>query len=165
MKTSKYSDGQIIGILKQAEAGTPVPELCREHGMSSATFYKWRAKYGGMDASLMARLKEFEDKNQRLMKSMPNSDSSTKSFMKPCKKVVKPSRLQEVALNAVEQTGASIRLACDAAGISETCYRYSPKLSDNIAQIADWLIRLMHNQKKWGFGLCYLFLRNMKGFD
>ena len=67
MKTSKYSDGQIIGILKQAEAGTPVPELCREHGMSSATFYKWRAKYGGMDASLMARLKEFEDKNQRLM--------------------------------------------------------------------------------------------------
>jgi putative transposase len=53
MKTSRYSDSQILAILKQAEAGTPVPELCREHGMSSATFYKWRAKYGGMDASLM----------------------------------------------------------------------------------------------------------------
>lgn len=68
MKKSKYSDSQIMAILKQAEAGTPVPELCREHGMSSATFYKWRAKYGGMDASLMARLKELEEENRRLKK-------------------------------------------------------------------------------------------------
>lgn len=68
MKTSRYSDSQIMAILKQAEAGTPVPELCREHGMSSASFYKWRAKYGGMDASLMARLKELEDENRRLKK-------------------------------------------------------------------------------------------------
>ena len=49
MKTSKYSGSQIMAVLKQAEAGSPVPELCREHGMSSATFYKWRSKYGGMD--------------------------------------------------------------------------------------------------------------------
>src|SRR5690606_41945945 len=55
-------------ILKQAEGGTPVPELCREHGISSATFYKWRSKFGGMDASLMARLKELEDENRRLKK-------------------------------------------------------------------------------------------------
>lgn len=68
MKRSKFSDSQILAILKQAEAGTPVPELCREHAMSSATFYKWRAKYGGMDASLMARLKELEDENRRLKK-------------------------------------------------------------------------------------------------
>lgn len=68
MKTSKFTDSQIMAILKQAEAGTPVPELCREHGMSSATFYKWRAKFGGMDASLMARLKELEAENARLKK-------------------------------------------------------------------------------------------------
>ncbi len=68
MKKSKYSDHQIMAILKQAEAGTPVPDLCREHGMSSATFYKWRAKYGGMDASMIARLKELEDENRRLKK-------------------------------------------------------------------------------------------------
>ncbi|WP_141711996.1 transposase, partial [Aeromonas caviae] len=54
MKTSRFSDAQIIAILKQAESGSPVPELCREHGISSATFYKWRSKFGGMDASLMA---------------------------------------------------------------------------------------------------------------
>lgn len=68
MKKSKYSDSQILAILNQAEAGTPVPTLCREHGMSSATFYKWRAKFGGMDASLMARLKQLETENQRLKK-------------------------------------------------------------------------------------------------
>lgn len=68
MKKSRYSDSQILAILKQAEAGAPVNALCREHGMSSATFYKWRAKFGGMDASLMARLKQLETENQRLKK-------------------------------------------------------------------------------------------------
>lgn len=68
MKKSRYSDSQILSILKQAEAGTPVPELCREHGMSSASFYKWRAKYGGMDALMMSRLKELEAENRRLKK-------------------------------------------------------------------------------------------------
>lgn len=68
MKRSRFSDSQIMAILKQAETGTPVPELCREHGMSNATFYKWRAKYGGMDASMVARLKELETENRRLKK-------------------------------------------------------------------------------------------------
>jgi putative transposase len=68
MKTSRFTDSQIIAILKQAEAGTPVPDLCREHGMSSASFYKWRSKYGGMDAALMTRMKELEAENARLKK-------------------------------------------------------------------------------------------------
>ena len=68
MKKSRYSDSQIMAIIKQADAGTPVPELCREHGMSSASFYKWRTKFGGMDASLMKRMKELEDENRRLKK-------------------------------------------------------------------------------------------------
>ena len=73
MKKSSYSDSQILAILKQAEAGTPVPTLCREHGMSSATFYKWRAKYGGMDASLMKRMRELEDENRRLKKLLADT--------------------------------------------------------------------------------------------
>jgi putative transposase len=69
MKTSRYSDSQIMAILKQNETGISVSDLCREHGMSSASFYKWRAKYGGMDTSLMKRMKELEDEN-RLLKKM-----------------------------------------------------------------------------------------------
>ena len=68
MKKSRYSDSQIMIMLKQGEAEIPVPELCREHGMSTATFYKWRSRYGGMDASMMSRLKELEDENRRLKK-------------------------------------------------------------------------------------------------
>ena len=68
MKRSRYSDSQFISILNQAEAGTPVNELCWEHGMSDAPFYKWRAEFGGMDVSMMARLKELEDENRRLKK-------------------------------------------------------------------------------------------------
>jgi len=60
MKKSRYTDSQILSILKQNEAGMSVPDLCREHGMSDVTFYNWRAKYGGMDASLMKRLKELK---------------------------------------------------------------------------------------------------------
>jgi putative transposase len=68
MKKSRFSEHKIMSILKQAEGGVPVAELCREHGMSSASFYKWRAKYGGMDASMMARMKELEAENKRLKK-------------------------------------------------------------------------------------------------
>jgi len=68
MKRSRFTDSQIMTILKQAENGLPVTELCREHGMSSAAFYKWRSKFGGMDTSMMSRLRELEEENRRLKK-------------------------------------------------------------------------------------------------
>lgn len=79
--------------------------------------------------------------------------------------MVKPSRRREMAQQAVADRRLSIRAACAAFSISETCYRYQPKLSDENAEIADWLVRLTHNQKDWGFGLCRDYLRNVKGFD
>tara|TARA_B110000116_G_C16567339_1_gene460299 strand:- start:401 stop:718 length:318 start_codon:yes stop_codon:yes gene_type:complete len=66
MKTARYSDARIMGILKQAEGGVPVSELCREHGMSSASFYKWRAKFGGMDASMVSEMRAMSEENRRL---------------------------------------------------------------------------------------------------
>jgi putative transposase len=66
MKKARYTESQIFKILKEAESGIPVPELCRKHGMSDASFYKWRAKYGGMDLSNMTRLRELEEENRRL---------------------------------------------------------------------------------------------------
>ena len=66
MKTNRYTEAQILAILRQAEGGMPVAELCRAHGMSSASFYKWRAKYGGMDASLISEMKAMAEENRRL---------------------------------------------------------------------------------------------------
>ena len=68
MKTNRYSDPLILSILRQAEDGVAVAELCREHGMSNASFYKWRAKFGGMDASMITQMKSIEDENRRLKK-------------------------------------------------------------------------------------------------
>ena len=68
MKKSRFSDSQIIAALKRVEAGLSVADLCRELGVSAAAVYKWRAKFGGMDASMMARMKELELENQRLKK-------------------------------------------------------------------------------------------------
>ena len=68
MKRSKFTDSQIMDALKRVDAGLAVPEVCRELGISTATFYKWRAKYGGMDTSMMARRKELEAENARLKK-------------------------------------------------------------------------------------------------
>ena len=66
MKNGRFSDAQIMAVLKKAEGGVPVSELCREHGMSSASFYKWRAKFGGMDASLISEMKDMAEENRRL---------------------------------------------------------------------------------------------------
>ncbi len=66
MKKSRFTDSQIMDVLKRAEAGIAVPDLCRELGVSTATFYKWRARYGGMDTSMMSKLKALEEENRRL---------------------------------------------------------------------------------------------------
>ncbi len=66
MRKTRFTEPQIMAVLRQAEGGISVPELCREHGISSASFYKWRAKYGGMDASMMSQMKALEDETRRL---------------------------------------------------------------------------------------------------
>lgn len=83
MRKSRYSDSQIMKILKLNESGVSVPDLCREHGMSTAMFYKWRAKFGGMDASMMKRLKELKDENRRLKKIYAEERPKQRFVRKP----------------------------------------------------------------------------------
>lgn len=141
-----------------------MPELCRELGISSATFYKWRAKYGGLDVSMMARMKELEAENARLKKMYAEERLKADSEGVPGKKVGRPSRRREMAKEVVAGKRISIRLACDIFQVSETWYRYSAKKNAENGEIADWLMRLTDNHRNWGFGLCFLYLRNVKGF-
>ena len=78
--------------------------------------------------------------------------------------MVRPARRRELAQRAVTESGVSVRIACLAFRISETCYRYVAKAEPENAVIADWLLRLTENNRNWGFGLCFLYLRNVKGF-
>ncbi len=68
MKRSRFTESQTIGILRSVEAGESIVGLCRQHGVSDATFYKWRSKYGGMDVSMMKRMKDLEEENRCLKK-------------------------------------------------------------------------------------------------
>ena len=68
MRKSRFTEAQIMGVLRQAEGGLAVADLCREHAISTATFYKWRSKFGGMDASMISEMKGIEDENRRLKK-------------------------------------------------------------------------------------------------
>jgi putative transposase len=111
MNKSRFTDSQIIEAIKRAESGESVQGLCRELGTSQATFYKWRSKYGGMDTSLMARMKELEAECAQLRKMY------------------------------VEE-----------------------KLKAENEEIANWLLRLTDNHRRWGFMLCFLYLRNVRGF-
>jgi len=99
MKKSRFTDSQIIDTLKRAEAGLAVPDLCRELGISSATFYKWRARYGGMDISLMARMKELEAENSqfssRSLGTRENSRALSVMSIAPC------ARLRRWCLTAI----------------------------------------------------------------
>jgi putative transposase len=87
MRKSKFTESQIFNILKQAEAGISVVDICREHGIGNATFYKWRAKYGGMDTSMMKRLKELEDENQRLKRMYAHAAMDNEILKETLKKL------------------------------------------------------------------------------
>ena len=101
MRKSKFTDSQIMDAVKRVEAGFGVPDICRELGISTATFYKWRAKYGGIDVSMISRMKELEEENRRFKK-----------------KVVRPSRRKEMTVKAVKERGICIRVASQAFRIS-----------------------------------------------
>lgn len=86
MKKSKFSESQIFSILKEVDSGVAVTDICRKHGIGNATFYKWRAKYGGMDISMVKRLRELEEENQRLKRMYANAQMDNEILKEAIKK-------------------------------------------------------------------------------
>jgi putative transposase len=114
-----------------------------------------------MDVSMMARMKKLKDENRWLKKMYADAGGCTKGGHD--KKVVRPSQRREMAKWAVEHKSTHIVLACAAFAISQTCYRYTAKPFSENDEFDDWLVRLTDNHRNWEFGLCILYLRNVKG--
>ena len=153
-----------MAALKRVEAGLSVPEICRELSISTAKVYKWRAKFGGVDTSMMARMEELEDENRRLKKryleKKPKCEIVAEALAKNGE-AVSPTRDGPTCSSNAQHP---IRVACATFMVSESCYRYECKQNAEKEEIASWLIRLTDNHRNWGFGRCYLYLSNVKGF-
>ena len=114
MKRSRYTEEQIIGILKEQEAGAKTADLCRKHGISEATFYKWKAKYGGLEVSEAKRLKALEDENAKLKKLLGRGDARQRRAEGSAgKKMVTPAAKREAVAHLRSAFEMSERRACD----------------------------------------------------
>ena len=121
MKKSRFSESQIVTILKEAEAGVSLEELSRQHGFSKATFYKWKAKYSGMDVSTLKRLRELEDENRRLKQMYAELSLDHQNSQGHCrKKVVEPEQRRALAEQAMAEDGVSERRACRILDVSRS---------------------------------------------
>ncbi len=151
MKKSRFNEEQIIGILKQHEAGQKMADLAREHGISEATMYTWKSKYGGMDVSEAQRLKALDDENRRLKhagrRSQPRQRDAESGD--PKKRVELAGLRQDVAFVA-EQFAVSERRACKLFAVDRSTYRYEPQ-PDRNAQLRGEMIALARQKPRYGY--------------
>ena len=124
MKKSRFAESQIVGVLKQIDAGQRAEDACREHGISTTTYYNWKAKYGGMEASDLRRMKHLDEENARLKRmyvGLSLTHEATKDFKK---KLVMQQRRE--ALSDLVSQGVSVNAACDAVGLSRASFYRRP---------------------------------------
>ncbi|MBU3736569.1 MAG: IS3 family transposase [Methylobacterium sp.] len=158
MKKSRFSETQIIGILKQVEAGRQVKDVCREHGISDATYYQWKSKYGGMEAADIKRLKELEDENRKLKLMVADLTLENRAIKEVFEgKALSPADKRE-AVDRLMQFGISQRRACKAVGLSRTVYVYRPDRSADDEVIAV-LQELAERFPERGFGKYFKLIR------
>ncbi|WP_101686124.1 IS3 family transposase [Chromobacterium sphagni] len=154
----RFTGEQIIGFLREADAGMPIAELCRKHAFSEASYYLWRSKFGGMKVSEAKRLKELETENARLKKllaeTMLENEIAKEALRK--KLVSAPSR-RELVRHLVDK-GLSERRSLRLAGMSPSSFRYQPATNRNAALKAK-IIVLAHRHRRYGAGMIYLKLR------
>ncbi|MGQ7301310.1 IS3 family transposase [Marinobacter nauticus] len=134
MKRSRYTEEQIAFALKQAELGTPVPEVCRKMGVSDATFYNWRKKYGGLGPSELKRLKQLEEENHRLKKLVADL-SLDKAMLQDVvgKKALRPPRKRQLVADLQARYGVNERQACAVLQFSRASCRYQSVARDSSA--------------------------------
>ncbi|WP_408015293.1 IS3 family transposase [Sandaracinobacteroides hominis] len=160
MKRSRFSDEQIIAIVKEQEAGMATAEVCRRHGISLATFYKWKAKYGGLEVSEAKRLRSLEDENAKLKKLLAEAmlDIAVLKDIS-AQKMVTPDAKRNAVAHAREQFGLSERRACSLIGVARRVVRYEPTRPDD-AGLRVRLRELAGERRRFGYRrLGYLLAR------
>jgi putative transposase len=158
MKPSRFTEEQIIGILRDQEAGGPTADVCRKHGISSATFYKWKAKYGGLEVSDAKRLKALEDENAQAEEAVGRGDAR-QCDAEGCgvKKMVTPAVRREAVVHLRTAYEVSERRACSALGADRTSMRYRSRRPDD-ATVRACLRELAAQRRRFGYRRLHTFL-------
>ncbi|MGO6840949.1 IS3-like element ISRle4 family transposase [Rhizobium ruizarguesonis] len=158
MKRNRFTDEQIIGILKEHEAGTPVSELCRKHGVSDASIYKWKAKFGGMEVSEAKRLKTLEDENTKLKRLLADAmlDNAALKDL-PGKEVVTPAAKRKAVAHLMSHHEMSERRACKAIGFCRMTVRYETRRDDH--ELRERMKALAHERRRFGYRRIHVLLR------
>ncbi|MGA7275711.1 MAG: IS3 family transposase [Candidatus Udaeobacter sp.] len=165
MKGSRFSEEQIVGVLKEAEAGVPMKDLCRRVGISTATFYHWKAKYGGLEVSETRRLRQVEEENGRLKKIVAQQALDLDALKVVLgKKVVGPRAKREAVCVVREEARLSERRACGLIGMHRGSWRYRRK-ERNEAALRARLRELAGERPRFGYRRLYIFLRREKTAD
>ncbi|HHW2226911.1 TPA: tripartite tricarboxylate transporter permease [Pseudomonas aeruginosa] len=156
----RFTEEQILDFLKQAEAGVPVKELCRRHGFSDASFYTWRAKFGGMTVADAKRLKDLELENSRLKKLLAEAhlDIESLKVVAPGKRV-SPTARREAVQEMQARTGISERRACQLIGLSRSVLRYQPRASVQNTELQAQLVELAQERRRFGYRRLHILLR------
>ncbi|MGN6117987.1 MAG: IS3 family transposase [Nitrobacter sp.] len=151
MRKSRFTEEQIIKVLKEHAAGMSASDLCRKHGVSDATFYKWRSRYGGMEISEARKLKALEEENRKLKKLLAESmlDVSTLKEMLG-KKLLTPSLRRRAVTWAISERSYSQRRACDLVGLYPKTYRYTSTRPDD-GPLRTQLKELASQRRRFGY--------------
>ncbi|PHQ73743.1 IS3 family transposase [Marinobacter salarius] len=161
----RFSDEQIISILKEAEAGLAVKELCRKYNISDATFYTWRKKFGGMEVSEARRLKTVEDENARLKKLLAESlldNEALKAALN--RKLLTVENKREAVRAMQEQTPISQRRACFLVGLSRASFHYRSTVAAGDSALSERISELAHERRRFGYRRVHQLLRR-EGID
>src|SRR5688572_3849526 len=153
----RFTEAQIVGFLREADAGVAIKDLCRKHGFSEASYYLWRSKFGGLSVSDAKRLKELEAENARLKKLLAESHLEIEVTREVLRKVVTALARREVVRTMVTR-GLSERRALTVVRMSASALRYVPR-PDQDADLRDRIVALAHRHRRYGAGMIYLKLR------
>nr|WP_156421944.1 IS3 family transposase [Paucibacter sp. KCTC 42545] len=160
MKKSRFTEEQIIGFLKQAEAGMPIKELCRQGGFSDATFYKWRAKYGGMQATDAKRLRELEGENAKLKRLLAEAHLDIHALKDVFGgKALAPQVRRDAATQMIAQHHLSERRACRLVGLSRDSYRNPPVVDEATQQLSAKIVEIAQVRRRFGYRRIHDLLR------